>query len=61
VTLAALTAALELAGLLLLVAAAALLVATWSLPGALATAGVGLIAVSGLLTVLSARRRRERT
>lgn len=59
-TFAALTAALELIGLVLLVAAAAALVATWSLPGALATAGAGLIAVSALLTALNTRRRGER-
>jgi len=43
------TTLLDLAGLLLLVAAAAVLVAAWSLPGALAVAGVGLLAASWLV------------
>lgn len=47
------TTALEVAGLLLIVAAAALFVARYTLAGALLTAGVGLIGASALVTLLS--------
>ena len=47
--LAALTTALDLLGLALLVLAAAVLAAQWSLPAALAVAGVGLLATSWLV------------
>lgn len=44
------TSVLDLVGLLFLVAAAAVLVFTWtSLPGALAVGGAGLLAVSFLI------------
>lgn len=53
------TTALDLIGALALVAAAALAVGTWlSWPGALATAGVGLLLVSWLVD-RPRRRRRE--
>lgn len=54
----AITTWLELAGALLIVAAAALTVAYWSIPGALACAGVLMIGLSGLL-VRRARPTRE--
>lgn len=44
-----LTSILDLLGLLLLVAAVAVLVGGWTLPGALGVAGVGLLAVSWLV------------
>lgn len=47
--LALVTSVLDLVGLLLLVLAAAVLTAAWSLPGALAAAGVGVLAVSWLI------------
>jgi len=43
------TSVLDLVGLLLLVVAASVLVASWSLPGSLATAGVGVLGVSLLI------------
>lgn len=53
------TSALELIGMLLLVAAAATAVGTatvLALPGALAVAGVGLLIVSFVVTQIGARR-----
>lgn len=47
--LALVTSVLDLLGLLLLVFAASLLVAAWSIPASLATAGVGVLAVSWLI------------
>lgn len=52
-----LTTWLELVGALLLIAAAAVTVGQWSLPGALATAGVLLIALSALMVLRSKPRR----
>lgn len=52
------TTILELAGLLLLVAAAAVYTSRWSAAGALAVAGAGLIGVSYLLTRKGRRRVR---
>lgn len=46
---ALLTSVLDLVGMLLLVIALAVLVGTWSLPGALAAAGVGVLVVSWLV------------
>lgn len=43
------TTLLDLAGLLLLVAAAAVFVAAWTIPGALAVAGVGFLSTSWLV------------
>lgn len=43
------TSLLDLLGVLLLVCALAWLVATWTIPGALATAGGGVLAVSWLI------------
>lgn len=56
-TLRALTTVLDLAGFLLLVAALAVLVWAWSVPGGLAVSGLGLLAVSWLV---DARRRPRR-
>lgn len=44
-----LTTWLDLLGMLLVIAAAAVWVATWSLPAALAVAGIGLLGVSWLV------------
>lgn len=52
-----LTTWLELVGSLLLIAAAAVTVGQWSLPGALATAGVLMIALSALMVHRSTRKR----
>ena len=55
-----LTSVLDLLGLLLLVAAAAVFVSEWSSPGALATAGVGLLLGSWLLDRARGGWRRKR-
>lgn len=47
------TTGLDLAGLLLLTAAAMVLVAQWSLPGALAIGGLLLLASSALVVALA--------
>lgn len=44
-----LTTLLDLLGALLLIIAAAVLVATWTTPGALAVGGVGLLVLSWLV------------
>lgn len=43
------TSLLDLLGVLLLVLAVALFVATWTVPGALAVAGGGVLAISWLI------------
>lgn len=43
------TSLLDLVGLLFLIAAVAVFVATWSVPGALAVAGAGLLVASFLI------------
>ncbi len=45
----AITTVLDLVGLLLIVAAAALVVSFWSIPGAVGSAGAGVLAVSWLI------------
>ncbi len=51
-----LTSWLDLAGLLLLIVAAALFVAVWTVPGAVAVAGLGLLTGSWIID-----RRKGRT
>lgn len=51
----AIQALLELAGALLIVAAVALAVWSWSVPAALAVAGVGLLAVSAVVQLRNRR------
>lgn len=52
------TTVLEVAGLVLVDAAAGVAVASWSLPGGMAVAGVGLIGSSALLALLAPAPRR---
>ena len=50
------TTVIEIAGALLLIAGAAVWVAGFSVPAALAVAGVGLIGLSFLVSVLGGRK-----
>lgn len=52
-----LTTCLELVGALLVITAAALWIAAWSVPLALAVAGVLLVVLSGVVTRLGRRRK----
>ena len=54
-----LTSVLDLLGLLLLVAAVVLLVGAWSVPGAAAAGGVGLLGVSWLTDKMADRRTKR--
>lgn len=45
-----LTTILDLVGSLLIILGLALYVATWTIPGAIATAGVGVLALSLIIT-----------
>ncbi len=53
-----LTTCLELVGAILVITAVALWLAAWSVPLALAVAGVLLVVLSGVVTWLSGRRRK---